>query len=185
MSTRSTTWSFVPLPTIRQKKPILEQKIIEVRHLLTEVETLFNRWEEQEQEAREMEALLKEIEQVRHREEERRVEQADEVVQMDDLLHEIHQSRVGYIRELSTEKKKQLKEERIKERQAKRERRETELQRIARQQRRFIRSQAQLMRAMQKERIQEAKRQEEAEGWKVVTYKKVRQSKTKSHRSAK
>ena len=40
------------------------------------------------------------------------------------------------------------------------------------------------MRELQKERIQEAKRQEEAEGWRVVTYKKVREPKTKSRRTA-
>jgi len=184
---RSTTWSFLPLPTVRavQRKPILQEKIIEIQHLLSEVETLFNRREEQEKEAREMDALLKEIEHVRHRAEERRVEQSEETVEMDGLLHEIHQSRIGYIRELTAEKKKAIREERLKEREAKRERRETDLQRIARQQRRFIRSQARVMRAIQKERAEEAKRQEEAEGWRVVTYKKVRQPKTKSRRCAK
>lgn len=191
---RSTTWTFIPLPTVHalprkpiwvsRHKPILQQKVIEMRHLLSEVNTLFDRYEEQEQEAREMEALLKEIEAVRHRAEERNVERADETVEMDGLLREIHQSRIGYIRELSVEKKKALKEERLKERQAKRERRETDLQRIARQQRRLIRSQARVMRAIQKERAEEAKRQEEAEGWRVVTYKKVRQPKSKSRRSA-
>jgi len=145
---------------------------------------MFDRREEQEREAQEMDALLKEIEVVRHRAEERHAEKAEEVVEMDSLLDEIHQSRIGYIRELTTEKRKVDKEERLKERQAKRERRETELQRIARQQRRFIKSQARVMRALQKERIQEAKRQEEAEGWKVVTYKKIREPKSKSRRTA-
>jgi len=165
---RSCNWSFTPFPFVRQKSArddnlALKQKLIKVN-------TMFDRREEQEQEAREMDALL--------------TERAEEVVEMDSLLHEIKQSRIGYIRELTTEKRNVLKEERLKERQAKRERRETELQRISRQQRRFIKSQARVMRALQKERIQEAKRQEEAEGWKVVTYKKVREPKTKSRRTS-
>ena len=185
----SPTWSFTPLPFIRQKslrdnKPIIKQKMTQIRKLVSEVNTMLDRREEQDQEVLDMDTLLKEIEVVRHRTEERCVERAEEVVEMDSLLHEIKQSRIGYIRELSVEKKKALKEERIKERQAKRERRETELQRIARQQRRFIKSQARVMRELQKERIQEAKRKEEAEGWKVVTYKKVREPKTKSRRTA-
>jgi len=179
---RSCNWSFTPFPFVRQKSArddnlALKQKLIKVN-------TMFDRREEQEQEAREMDALLNEIEVVRHRTEERHAERAEEVVEMDSLLHEIKQSRIGYIRELTTEKRNVLKEERLKERQAKRERRETELQRISRQQRRFIKSQARVMRALQKERIQEAKRQEEAEGWKVVTYKKVREPKTKSRRTS-
>jgi hypothetical protein len=186
---RSSNWSFTPFPFVRQKSvrestPILKQKMIETQHIISDVSTLLDRREEQEQEARDMDALLKEIDVVRHRAEERLSEKTEEVVEMDGLLNEIHQSRIGYIRELTTEKRKLDKEERIKERQAKRERRETELQRIARQQRRFIKSQAQVMRALQKERIQEAKRQEEAEGWKVVTYKKVREAKSKSRRTA-
>jgi len=75
---------------------------------------MFDRREEQEREAQEMDALLKEIEVVRHRAEERHAEKAEEVVEMDSLLDEIHQSRIGYIRELTTEKRKVDKEERLK-----------------------------------------------------------------------
>jgi hypothetical protein len=179
---RSCNWSFIPFPFVRQKStrddnPGLKQKIIDVN-------TMSDRREEQEQEAREIDLLLKEIEVVRDPAEERHAEKAEELVELEGLLHEIHQSRIAYIRELTIEKRNEIKEERLKERKAKRERRETELQRIARQQRRFIKSQARVMRALQKERIQEAKRQEEAEGWKVVTYKKIREPKTKSRRSA-
>ena len=185
----SPTWSFTPLPFIRQKsvrdnKPIIKQKMTQIQKLVSEVNTMLDRCEEKEQEVREMDALLKEIDVVRHRTEERCVEREEELVEMDGLLHEIHESRIGYIRELTTDKRNVIKEERLKERQAKRERRETELQRISRQQRRFIKSQARVMRALQKERIQEAMRKEEAEGWKVVTYKRVRELKTKSRRTA-
>ena len=121
----------------------------------------------------------------------RRVERYEEMNEMDDLLREAHLERIGYVRELSSERNAIEREERRREsHEAKKLRREQKAQlrreqkaqrlreqkaeiiRYTMEQRQMIRTQARLFRQMKRDQEDAAKRKEDAEGWKVVSYKR-------------
>lgn len=125
----------------------------------------------------------------------RRVERYEEMNEMDDLLREAHLERIGYVRELSSERNAIEREARRRERhEAKKLRREQKAQlrrekneqrrreqkaeiiRYTKEQRQMIRTQAHLFRQMKRDQEDEAKRKEVAEGWKVVSYKRSKKN---------
>jgi hypothetical protein len=118
----------------------------------------------------------------------RRVERYEEINEMDDILHEAHMERIGYIRELNSERKAIDREQRRRERreqkaQLRREKNEqrrreqkAEILRYTLEQRKMIRVQARLFRQMKRDEEEAAKQREIAEGWKVVTHKRSKKN---------
>jgi hypothetical protein len=122
-------------------------------------------------------------------------EQFHEMNEMDELLHESHLARVGYMRSLSKERirqerkiqREQRREEKLKlreqnrlEKKQRRLEREAEILRYTIEQRDTIRKQARLFRQMKRDEEEQARMKEIEEGWKTVTYKRTKKQNNKS-----
>jgi hypothetical protein len=139
----------------------------------------------------EISSKILEIQRVLHR----FSEQFHEMDEMNELLHESHLARVGYMRSLSKERirqerkiqreqrreeKRKLREQRLIEKQQRRLERQAEILRYTIEQRETIRKQARLFRQMKRDEEEQARLKEIAEGWKTVTYKRTKKSNNKS-----